>query len=126
MPSAGALARISACPRAIMEPIRSDLRNIMSEILRAQPPEEAVVLAWPLVCGSEVAARSRAVSFTDGILSVEVQDANWRSQLMSFAPRYVAVFAELMGPLVKRVQFQVAGTQHSAVSAQHSAKPKAG
>jgi hypothetical protein len=109
-----------------MEPIRSDLRNIMSEILRAQPPEEAVVLAWPLVCGSEVAARSRAVSFADGKLTVEVQNANWRSQLSSFGPRYVAVFAELMGPLVKRVQFQVVGTQHSAVSTQHSAKPKAG
>jgi predicted nucleic acid-binding Zn ribbon protein len=94
-----------------MEPIRSDLRNIVNEIMRAQPPEEAVVLVWPLVCGSEVAARSRAVSFADGILSVEVQDTNWRTQLISFAPRYVAVFAELMGPLVKRVQFQVAGTK---------------
>ncbi|HJX83734.1 MAG TPA: DUF721 domain-containing protein [Candidatus Angelobacter sp.] len=109
-----------------MEPIRSDLRNLVNEILRAQPPEEAVVLAWPLVCGSEVAARSRAVSFADGTLIVEVQDTNWRSQLISFAPRYVAVFAELMGPLVKQVQFQVAGGQHSAVSTQHSAKPKAG
>lgn len=94
-----------------MEPIRSGLRNIVNEILRAQPPEEAVVLAWPLVCGSEVAARSRALSFADGILAVEVQDANWQSQLMSFAPRYVAVFAELMGPLVQRVQFHVVGTK---------------
>src|SRR5258708_8839138 len=97
-----------------MEPIRSDLRNIVNEILRAQPPEEAEVLAWRLVCGSEVAARSRAVSFADGKLTVEVQNANWRSQLISFAPRYVAVFAELMGPLVKRVQFEVAGIQRES------------
>lgn len=97
-----------------MEPIRTGLRNIVNEILRAQPPEEAVVLAWPLVCGNEVAARSRAVSFADGKLIVEVQDANWRSQLMSFGPRYVAVFHELMGPLVQRVEFQVAGVQPSA------------
>ena len=98
---------------ATMEPIRSDLRNIVNEILRAQPPEEAVVLAWPLVCGSEVAARSRAVSFADGKLTVEVQDANWRSQLISFAPRYVAVFAEVMGPLVKQVQFQIVEMQRA-------------
>jgi Dna[CI] antecedent, DciA len=120
-----------------MEPVRTGLRQLMSELLRARPAEEAVLLAWPIVCGSKAAERSRAVSFSDGILVVEVADAGWRSQLQSFAPRYVSGYAELLGPLVRSVEFskqsaeqqrsafsvQRSAEQQSALSAQRSAKP---
>ena len=102
-----------------MEPIRSGLRNIMRDLMKAQPAEEAVILAWPIVCGKEVAARTRAVAFAEGSLSVEVSDANWRTQLIGFAPKYVAVFAELLGPLVREVIFV---KELSAVSTQQSAR----
>jgi len=102
-----------------MEPVRTGLRNIMTELLRARPAEEAVVLAWPLVCGKEVASRTRAVGFADGVLNVEVPDAPWRTQLLGFATRYISGFQELLGPLVKEVRFQV---QQSAVGNQQSAK----
>ena len=91
-----------------MEPVRTGLRNIMSELLRSRPAEEAVVLAWPLVCGKEVAARTRAVSFSEGNLIVEVADAAWRNQLAAFAPRYISGFAEIFGPLVSVLRFQIA------------------
>jgi hypothetical protein len=93
-----------------MEPIRSGLRRIMSDFLKTQPQEDAAVLAWPVVCGAEVAARTRAVSFADGVVLIEVPDANWRSQLAAFVPRYLSGFADLLGPaLVKEVRFQAAG-----------------
>jgi len=88
-----------------MEQARTGLRNIMKELLRTRPVDEAVVLAWPVVCGKEVAARSRAVSFMDGRLTVEVPDAAWRSQLAAFAPKYVGSFTELLGPVVGEVKF---------------------
>jgi hypothetical protein len=97
-----------------MEPIRSGLRNIMSDLLRAQPPEEAVLLAWPVVCGNDVAGRTRAVSFAEGKLTVEVQEAAWKSQLNGFTLRYISVFAELLGPLVQEIVFQVAGRESRA------------
>jgi hypothetical protein len=98
--------------RTIMEPVRTGLRNIMADLLRARPAEEAVVLAWPLVCGKEVAERTRAVSFAEGSLTVEVPDAAWRTQLSSFIPRYVSGFADLLGPVVKGIRFiaQAPGT----------------
>jgi predicted nucleic acid-binding Zn ribbon protein len=102
-----------------MEPIRSGLRSIMRDLMKAQPPEEVVVLAWPLVCGKDVAARTRAAAFAEGRLTVEVSDPAWRTQLISFAPRYVGVFAELLGPVVKEVRFEA---KQSALSNQHSAK----
>ena len=79
------------------------------------------MLTWPLVCGNDVAQRTRALVFADGKLTVLVIDPGWRSQLIGFASRYVAVFNELMGPLVQEVRF-VAKEPHSAVSTQPSAK----
>jgi hypothetical protein len=90
-----------------MEPVRTGLRQIMSDLLRARPTDEAVILAWPLVCGKEVASRAQAVGFNDGTLTVEVPDAAWRNQLHSFASRYVSGYEGLLGPVVKSVQFKV-------------------
>ena len=80
-----------------MEAARTGLLRIMSDLLRAQPAEEAVVLAWPLVCGREVATRARAVSFAEGELTVEVADPAWQRQLATFDSRYLAGFADLLG-----------------------------
>jgi Dna[CI] antecedent, DciA len=101
-----------------VEPVRTGLRQIMTDLLRARPAEEAVLLAWPLVCGREVAERSRAVAFNDGDLIVEVRDPVWRKQLQSFAVRYIGGYESLLGPLVRNVQFKI---QQSALSNQHSA-----
>ena len=102
-----------------MEPVRTGLRQIMQDLLRARPAEEAVILAWPLVCGKEVATRTQAVSFADGALTVEVSDVSWRNQLQSFASRYLSGYEGLLGQIVKRVEFRV---KHSPASAQPSVK----
>jgi predicted nucleic acid-binding Zn ribbon protein len=91
-----------------MEPVRTGLRNIAGDLLRSRPAEEAAVLAWPLVCGKEVASRTRAAVFAEGSLTVEVPDATWRAQLKSFTPRYLSGFAELLGPVVREVRFKTA------------------
>ena len=101
-----------------MEPVRTGLRRLMSDLLRARPAEEAVLLAWPLVCGKEVAARTQAVSFHEGSLLVEVPDTTWRNQLAAFAPRYISSFAEIFGPLVSVLRFQIA--RHGAATLKDS------
>ncbi len=80
----------------------------MAGQLRQCPPQEAAVLAWPVVCGKEVAARTRALAFAEGSLTVEVPDATWRAQLAAFIPRYVSGFAELIGPVVRELKFKIA------------------
>lgn len=95
----------------------------MSDFLKTQPREEAALLAWPVVCGAEVATRTRAVSFTEGVVMIEVPDANWRNQLMAFVPRYLSVFADLLGPLVKEVRFQVASENRGGRNASANQGP---
>jgi hypothetical protein len=90
-----------------VESIRTGLHNIVRDLMAAQPLEEVAVLVWPLVCGKEVAAKTRATGFANGSLTVEVPDATWRAQLASLAPRYVSGFAELIGPAVREVKFKI-------------------
>ncbi|HEX5433406.1 MAG TPA: DUF721 domain-containing protein [Candidatus Angelobacter sp.] len=94
-----------------MEPVRTGLRNLMSDLLRARPAEEAALLAWPLVCGKEVAARTRAAEFAAGCLTVEVSDSAWAAQLKSFRSRYISGFEALLGPVVKEVKFKIAASK---------------
>ena len=89
-----------------MESVRTGLRQIMSDLLRARPAEEAVVLAWPLVCGKEVATRTQAVSFANGTLTVEVADVSWRNQLLSFVPKYLSGYEGLLGQVVKNIRLE--------------------
>jgi predicted nucleic acid-binding Zn ribbon protein len=91
-----------------MEPARVGLRNIVKELLRSRPEAEAVTLAWPLVCGKDVARRTQAVEFAAGCLTVEVADSTWATQLRSFGPTYVSGYEALLGPVVKRVKFKAA------------------
>jgi hypothetical protein len=97
-----------------MEQVRTGLRQIMSDLLRTRPAEEAVILAWPLVCGKEVAARTTAAAFSNGTLTVEVSDTNWRNQLQSFVPRYVSGYEGLLGQVVKSIQFIVSKNKSRA------------
>jgi hypothetical protein len=103
-----------------MEPVRTGLRQIMQDLLRTRPAEEAVLLAWPLVCGKEVAARTKASSFEKGNLVVEVQDTTWRNQLQAFIPRYLSGYEGLLGKIVDSVQFRI---KPSTGSTQQSAEP---
>jgi hypothetical protein len=82
------------------------LEKIVVSSLRRVPQGEAPLLAWPLVCGSVVAERTRAVEFAEGVLRVEVPDVAWKREMQGLAPRYLAALNRY-GPKVERVEFVV-------------------
>ena len=90
-----------------MQQAGSDLERIVEQSLRQAPPLEAPLMAWPVVCGSAVAERTRALSFVDGVLRVEVPDASWRSELQTLAPRYLAVINRYTTQAVRRIEFVI-------------------
>jgi hypothetical protein len=90
-----------------LERVGSELEKIVARSLRQAPPGEAPLMAWPVVCGSAVAERTRALNFEDGILSVGVPDVGWRSELQGLAPRYVAAINRYTLEMVRRIEFIV-------------------
>ena len=87
-----------------VEPIAPSLEKIVASSLRRNPRADTAVMAWPLACGSTVAARTRAVEFSGGVLRVEVPDGAWRAELQHLAPKYLAALNRYVAG-VTRVEF---------------------
>jgi hypothetical protein len=90
-----------------MQPVGAELERIVARSVRKAAPGEGPLLAWPLVCGSTVAERTRALDFAGGVLRVEVGDRGWQVELQALAPRYVAVINKYVAENVARVEFVV-------------------
>lgn len=98
-----------------MEQAGSGLDGIVAKSLRQLPASETPVIAWPIVCGSAVCERARATGFRDGVLTVEVADAGWKSELQRLAAQYVAAMNRFTTEAVRRIEFVVAPTETANV-----------
>lgn len=96
-----------------MERAGQGLEKIVAGSLRQAPPGQAPILAWPLVCGSRVAERTRALDFVSGVLRVQVPDPGWKRELQALAPRYLASLNRYAGQMVKRIEFVVPPDQQT-------------
>ncbi len=99
-----------------MQRARATLEKIGADVLRRAAPEDAPLLAWPLVCGTQVAAKTKALAFDKGTLRVQAPDDAWGKQLASFSGRYLAAFRGLLGERVSKIEF-VAAPKKPAQSA---------
>jgi Dna[CI] antecedent, DciA len=90
-----------------MEQAGAGLEKILIGSLQRVPQADAPLLAWPLVCGSAVAGRTRALEFAEAVLRVEVPDAGWRREMQSLAPRYLATLNRYAGQKVERIEFVI-------------------
>jgi Dna[CI] antecedent DciA-like protein len=90
-----------------LEQAGAGLEKIVASSLRRVPQDEAPLLAWPLVCGSMVAERTRALEFAGAVLCVEVPDAGWKREMQSLAPRYLATLNRYAGQRVERIEFVI-------------------
>jgi hypothetical protein len=90
-----------------LEQAGSGLEEIVARSLRQLPPREAPLMAWPVVCGSAVAERTRALHFQDGVLRVGVPDDGWKTGLQAFAPRYLASINRYTVEAVRKIDFVI-------------------
>ena len=101
-------ADLAAETRKRLEQAGTGLEKIIAQSLRQAPPADAPLLAWPVVCGSAVAERTRALKFEDGVLWIEVAGPGWRAELQALAPRYLAMINRYTTEAVRRIEFVVA------------------
>jgi hypothetical protein len=83
----------------------STLKKIFADTLRREGGDSAPLLAWPLACGSATAAKTNALSYAEGLLTVEVSDPGWRQQLPSLVPRYLVALNQISTQRVDSIKF---------------------
>lgn len=97
--------------RREMQSLGTGLEKVIAASLKRMPGGDAPRLAWPLACGGGVADRTRAVSYTAGILTVLVADAGWRAELQHLAPSYLAALNRYCGNTVRRIEFVISSSR---------------
>lgn len=90
-----------------MERAVSGLKKIVLDAIRQSRHGDAPLLAWPVIVGRAIAAQTKALDFSEGVLRVEVPDKNWRAELAAFAPQYIAAYQPVAK--VESIEFVVAG-----------------
>ena len=106
-------SKVQLLQKLRMEHAAAGLEKIVAEFLQRASSNEAQVLAWPLVCGSAVAERTRALGSGDGVLRVEVANATWKSELQSLAPQYLAAINRYAPGRVHKIEFVVARSENA-------------
>jgi len=94
-----------------MQHARATLKKIAGEVVRREGLA-GPVLAWPVACGSKIAARTSAIGFFGGVLIVTVPDDAWRQQLQSFIPQYVAALNQMVAEPVSNIEFRPVRREH--------------
>jgi hypothetical protein len=91
-----------------LERASAGLDRVIGQALRRVPPRESALLAWPVACGSAVADRTLARSFSNGVLYIEVADQGWRRELSALAGQYLSAINRFSAERVERIEFVVA------------------
>ena len=97
-----------------MKHIASDLTQVKADLLQRMPEEEAMAAAWRLVCGEAVADKTRFLGCAHRVLTIEVADPAWRTQLTELAASYVKDLNRLLPGKIERVRFLAASPEESA------------
>lgn len=92
-----------------MEIARNTLQKIMADTLKRLPADQIPLAAWEFAAGKAVADKTRALGFADGVLTIEVPDATWRSQLSSMANTFLSQLNQYSSQRIERLEFVVAG-----------------
>jgi len=93
-----------------MEPARDTLIKIVADVLNRLPAAEVPIAAWQFAAGPAVADKTRALGFEEGVLTVEVPDATWRTQLRDMAPQFLATLNRYTR--VERIEFVLPPEAH--------------
>jgi Dna[CI] antecedent, DciA len=92
-----------------MQPAGPTLKKIFAETLRREAGDDAPLLVWPLACGAKVADKTAAISYADGVLTIEVPDAVWQQQLQGLHQQYLAALKPISPRPVNAIKFVVKG-----------------
>ena len=96
-----------------MKPMAAILPDLLRQLGLAEAAQGwRAVSEWPAVAGARIARYTRAVSFRDGTLNVEVEGSAWMHELGFLKPELVRNLNRHLGAdVVRDVRFTPAGTR---------------
>jgi hypothetical protein len=90
-----------------LENMRTMLRGNLGRSLNALSDEDRLATAWPVACGTAMAAHGEIVAFFEGTLTVEVSDAAWLSQILSMRSILQNELARIAQVKVTAIHFEL-------------------
>ena len=87
------------------------MKKIFADTLRRRASDDAPPLAWPLACGLTVAAKTSAIGYVDGVLTIAVPDTTWQQQLQGLNQQYLAALKQISPQPVTAINFVVRNQQ---------------
>ena len=90
-----------------LENMRSMLRGTLGRSLHALSEEDRLAAAWPVACGRAMAEHGEIVAFFEGIITVQVSDAAWLSQMLSMRSILQNELARIARVKVTAIHFEL-------------------
>ncbi len=96
-----------------LKPLASILPALLRQLGLAETAEGwRAVTEWPAIAGARLARHTRAASFRDGALTVEVEGSAWMQELGFLKPELLRNLNRHLGAdVVRDVRFTPAGTR---------------
>ena len=89
-----------------MQGMRDLLQENLCRSLQAMREVDRLVAAWPVVCGTAMAAHGEVVGYEDGVVSLEASDAAWLQQMMSMQGQIAGELGRIAGVRVSAIHFE--------------------
>ena len=90
-----------------MDSMRDLLKKNLARSLEALPALDRLNAAWPVACGKALADRGEIISFSDGIVEVQVESLVWLDQMRSMRAILESELAKVAGVKIAAIHFQV-------------------
>ena len=90
-----------------MQGMRDLLRSSLGRSLGGMNAEDRLAAAWPVACGSAMAAHGAVTEFAEGILRIEVGDTAWLAQMNSMRAMLASDLSRISGVRVSAIHFDL-------------------
>jgi hypothetical protein len=94
-----------------MQGMRDILRGTLARSLRPLPALDRLAAAWPVACGSALAAHGELASYEKGVVRIIVSSPEWMQPLSHMRLVLQSDLARIAGVPVTAIHFEKAGNR---------------
>jgi predicted nucleic acid-binding Zn ribbon protein len=87
--------------------MRDLLKQSLEKSLNSLREEDRLAAAWPVACGKALAERGTVIGYDNGVLRVQVENANWLQQLRSMRGQLTGEMTRIAGVNISEIHFEL-------------------